>query len=214
MSAAGRLARRVPVAGWCAAALLAGAGLLAPLAVATTHAALADQGRLHSAVGGSFGIGAVTASGRVALGEDGMVSGTFPSRTDIVPGSTVTLPVTVFNNSAATDGRLFAAVDATSTVADLLRVTVVWTDAEGTRVIAGDPDAPQDGVPLADLDMVELGTLAARSAAPLATGADWHGDPRSTGEVRVLVHLRDGEAARRVAGGSTALAVTVVGESA
>ena len=213
MSAARRLAGRVPAAGWFAAALMVIAGLLAPLAVATTHAALADQGRLHSGVSGSFGIGAITASGRVALGEDGMLSGSFPPRTEIVPGTTVTLPMTVFNNSVATAGRLFVTVDATGTVTDLLRITVVWTDAEGTRVIAGDPESPQDGVPLADLDMLALGMIGARAAAPLAAGAAWHGDPRSTGEVRVLVHLRDDAAARQLAGGSTALALTVVGES-
>lgn len=202
-------------------------GLLAMLGVGTTVAAFTDASRLSL---GTDGIGAepydlavVTAEGLVSSANpaDG-VAVAIDGEETLAPGRTISMRLSVFNNSPSLNSTARLAVEPVGTgqvgtapnISSYLRITVV-DDATGGVLVGGSATDPRLGAPLSSASG-SLGMLPARGSDALAVGQVWEegAAPESRRDVTVMVHFLDSPGAENLNGGRSAMVARFTGMSA
>lgn len=198
---------------------LAAGGLVLAVAVtgvSVTAAAFRDRAHLTTSVGSStpFALVLVDAEGLTRPAPvDAPLVVPVDGADALVPGRTVSVPLTVANNHpdiAAAIGLTLTAerVDQTPDLTPELRYSVLAAD--GTPLVGGDD--PADGLPVGQRS--ELGGLAARGAPAAGPDTPWTGGAEgSTITVVLRLHLLDGPQTEALNGGQVAVSVTVDGTS-
>lgn len=198
-----------------AAGVLLGGGALVTWANYTDFANV-NLGGGGEGIGSSskFDIALVDAEGNVqqADSDDGL-DWEIANAASFVPGRTITAAVPVFNNSRTYDGELSltvepigdGAVGSAPNITQFIRFSAV--DTTTGEVIFGDPDNPDNGVPVAQAQAL-IGTFAARGTDSLAQGEAYvAGADGAERTVEVMLHYRDSAETVDYNGGQTALRV-------
>ncbi|UTX53809.1 hypothetical protein [Leucobacter aridicollis] len=167
-----------------------------------------------------FDIALVDADGTVQQADDDAgIDWPIPNAESFVPGRTISAAVPVFNNSKTYTGELSLVVEAIGdgavgsapNITKFIRFSAV--DSDSGDVIFGDPEAPQDGVPLAQA-AAAVGELAARGADALEQGDAYvAGAAGAERTIEVFLHYVDAAETADYNGGQTALRVRFAAQS-
>lgn len=199
------------------AGVLAGAQALAAPGFQDRAALVSDWGASH------FELALLDDSGRIrSVVSDGADTISFTPAADIVPGSTVQIPVTVANNgpfNVAPSLGFSVESNEVDSIAELVRLTVVEQAAcvpgeQPARTLIGDPSKPAQGVGLAGIESLSGTQMPARSGGRQQVGASYSGGDAACRNYLVLAHLADDASLRALSSAAWTLDMTLEGRSA
>lgn len=184
-----------------------------------------DRATVESTVGaGLFEIALLDDDGRIrSLAREGTTGLEFTPAEQVVPGSTVQVPLTVANNGPFGVVPTIS-LEATSTnipnIQDLVRVTVIErdsclaeSDAE-SRTLVGDAGDAAQGAPLISLEPIAAAKLPGRDGNRQGVGAFFAGGDRACHAYTVSLHLTDDVSLRTLSAGTWKLNASIEGRSA
>ena len=184
-----------------------------------------DRATVESTVGaGLFEIALLDDGGRIrSLAREGTTGVEFTPAEQVVPGSTVQVPLTIANNGpfgvAPTISLEMTATDIPN-IEDLVRVTaterdscLAESDAE-SRTLIGDAGDATQGSPLASLEPIAGANLPGRDGNRQGVGAFFAGGDRACHAYTLSLHLAEDASLRTLSAGAWTVNATIEGRSA
>ncbi|WP_291794564.1 hypothetical protein [Brevibacterium sp.] len=197
---------------------LTGALLAACLVLAVlVSAAFTDAARLRTELSSRFEIAVLDDEGAIAaLTRAPGQPLTRTSTAELMPGTTLELPVRIANNSPGPAFAPVLRVKATGPEAALLghlRLAVSHTQDGTATVLTGDPADPEDSPDLRQEISVAPPELAPRTGAAQAAGEHFSGGSRSSAVLTVRLTLTDDADLRRLSHASWTIDLSLEGTS-